>query len=75
MLLTLKEVEDPVTKVTDVLKVSITKGILSDIHEVKFLRSSTDGKEPKSFSFYLSTDDMYNLEAIINIFNEEINHD
>jgi len=75
MLLTLKEVEDPVTKVTDVLKVSITKGILNDIHEVKFLRSSTDGKEPKNFSFYLSTDDMYNLEAIINIFNEEVNHD
>lgn len=74
MLLTLKEVEDPVTKVTDVLKVSITKGVLNDIHEVKFLRSSTDGKEPKSFSFYLSTDDMYNLEAIINIFNEEVNH-
>ena len=74
MLLTLKEVEDPVTKVTDVLKVSITKGVLNDIHEVKFLRSGTDGKEPKSFSFYLSTDDMYNLEAIINIFNEEVNH-
>ena len=70
----LKHVEDPVTKVTDVLKVSITKGILNDIHEVKFLRSSTDGEEPNSFSFYLSTEDMENLEDVLKLFNKEINH-
>lgn len=54
---------------SDVLKIKLTP-VGQGLHEVKFIRTSTNSKDPKSTSFFLEADDMFELEAALKVYNK-----
>lgn len=54
---------------SDVLKVKLTP-VGQGLHEVKFIRISANSRDPKSSSFYLEADDMFELEAALRVYNK-----
>ena len=54
---------------SDVLKVKLTP-VAGGLHEVKFIRTSTNSRDPKTTSFYLEADDMFELEAALRVYNK-----
>lgn len=57
------------TSGSDVLKIKLTP-VAGKLHEVKFIRTSTNSRDPKSTSFYLEADDMFELEAALRVYNK-----
>lgn len=57
------------TSGSDVLKIKLTP-VGKDLHEVKFIRTSTNSRDPKSTSFFLEADDMFELEAALRVYNK-----
>lgn len=58
----------------DTLKISITP-VVGELHEVAFTRESTNSRDPKVQRFYLSGEDMIELENTIKFYNEGVNHE
>lgn len=54
---------------SDVLKVSLSPSGYG-IHEIKFIRTSSNSRDPKTTSFFLEANDMFELEAALKIYNK-----
>ena len=54
---------------SDVLKVKLTP-VGQGLHEVKFIRTSSNSRDPKSTAFYLEAADMFELEAALRVYNK-----
>lgn len=54
---------------SDVLKVKLTP-VAGGLHEVKFIRTSTNSRDPKYTAFYLASEDMFELEAALRVYNK-----
>lgn len=65
----IRSVHDETTNVSDVLKISLTPVEPEGMHEVKFTRTSTNSRDPKVVKFYLASEDMFELEAAIRVYN------
>lgn len=65
---TLNDHVDEHTGVSDTLKVSFTP-TYGGLHEVKFIRTSSNSRDPKVNKFYLKGEDMFELEAAIRVYN------
>lgn len=53
----------------DVLKVSLSPAG-AGLHQVKFTRTSSNSRDPKTTSFYLEADDMFELETALKVYNK-----
>lgn len=53
----------------DVLKIKLTP-VAGGLHELKFVRTSSNSRDPKSVSFFLEADDMFELEAALKVYNK-----
>lgn len=65
---------DEKTNVCDALKISFSL-VEGGLNEVKFTRTSTNSRDPKVVRFYLSDQDMFNLEDTLKLYNEGLNDD
>lgn len=54
---------------SDVLKIKMTPAGIG-LHEVKFVRTSTNSRDPKEFKFYLEAGDMFEFEAALKVYNK-----
>lgn len=65
---------DEKTRVNDALKISFSL-VEGGLNEIKFTRTSTNSRDPKTNKFYLTDREMFELEDIIKIYNEGLNDD
>lgn len=54
---------------SDVLKIKLTPAG-KNLHEVKFIRTSANSRDPKEYKIYLEADDMFELESAIEVYNK-----
>lgn len=54
---------------SDVLKIKMTPAG-NNLHEVKFVRTSSNSRDPKEYKIYLEAEDMFELEAAIRVYNK-----
>lgn len=63
---------DDVTNVKDTLRVTFS-AVAGGLNEIKFVRLSTNSRDPKEYKFYFTDDEMFDFEETINIYNEGLN--
>ena len=66
---TLRHHEDEKTKVVDLLKLSLSPAG-SGLHEMRLTRTSSNSRDPKVQKYYLSAEDMFELESAIRVYNK-----
>lgn len=54
---------------SDKLNVTLSP-VGAGLHEVKFTRTSSNSRDPKTTKFYLDASDMFELEAAIKVYNK-----
>jgi hypothetical protein len=61
-------------EIVDTLKV-VFRIVDTDLNEVELIRTSTNSRDPKSYKFYFSDHDMFELQETITLYNEGLKHE
>lgn len=64
---------DDKTKVRDDLKISFSL-VEGGLNEIKFIRTSSNSRDPKATKFYLTDREMFELEDVIKLYNEGLDN-
>lgn len=66
----IRQVEGNGAGIKDILKICLRPlEAPPGMHEVKFVRGSTNSRDTKEICFYLDAEDMFELEAAIRVYN------